>query len=475
MGTAHYMSPEQAAGEPLDGRSDLYALGVVAYQALAGRPPFDAPTVAALLAKHLTQAPPPLPAGVPSRLAGVVLACLDKERDERPATGEALADLLDAIEAERTLPAPLRAFAEARDPLLVLYAVWSGGFAASTLVRVALYLGHMLREPPFSLSRFIVQASLVVALPVVPFLAFQLRHAVKALAAGYGVEDLRLALARDAERVAAESSEPEIFPPPLATAYRVVTYAAVGAMLAFLFSAPFVGRRIDAVVPGWLIGAFLLATVLLGVTGSALGLTWPGRPSSSENIERLRRRFWRRRAGEATAAMLARFSRRRRGAAYIPRATELAIGHAADALFAALPPATRAGLGELPALVRRLEREAEAMRTREAELSARLAAVHAAPPALRGQAHHDLAAELRDARDAAAHRRDAALGVLETVRLDLLRLQAGIGDAESLTSVIERARQLGNDVDALLAGRREAGATADRGLPSSAEERAVRA
>jgi serine/threonine-protein kinase len=84
MGTALYMSPEQAAGEPIDGRSDLYSLGVVAYQALAGRPPFEADSAHALLARHLTQEPPALPATVPARLARVVRQCLAKRPDERP-------------------------------------------------------------------------------------------------------------------------------------------------------------------------------------------------------------------------------------------------------------------------------------------------------------------------------------------------------------------------------------------------------
>src|SRR5688500_12852214 len=161
MGTAQYMSPEQAAGEPLDGRSDLYSLGVVAYQALAGHPPFDAPTVAALLAKHLTLAPPPLPAaGVPARLGQVVLACLAKTPDERPATGETPADLLDAIESERTLPAPLRAFAEARDPLLALYAVWAGGFTVSAAARVALYVNGVIPNDRFDPARFVLEAAI---------------------------------------------------------------------------------------------------------------------------------------------------------------------------------------------------------------------------------------------------------------------------------------------------------------------------
>ena len=60
LGTPQYMSPEQAAGEPLDGRSDLYSLGIVGFFALTGTLPFDAPNVQSILAMHLTRPAPPV-------------------------------------------------------------------------------------------------------------------------------------------------------------------------------------------------------------------------------------------------------------------------------------------------------------------------------------------------------------------------------------------------------------------------------
>jgi hypothetical protein len=86
LGTVHYMSPEQVAGEVVDRRSDVYSLGVVAFYALAGRFPFDSPTASAVLVAHVTKEAPSLSniaPTVPRSLARLVDRCLAKDPDSR--------------------------------------------------------------------------------------------------------------------------------------------------------------------------------------------------------------------------------------------------------------------------------------------------------------------------------------------------------------------------------------------------------
>jgi serine/threonine-protein kinase len=93
-GTPRYMSPEQASGDALDGRSDLYSLGAVAFFAATGRPPFDAPSAAGVLAKHAIEPAPPLAAarpGLPARFVEAIDRCLAKDPAERWTSAEELA------------------------------------------------------------------------------------------------------------------------------------------------------------------------------------------------------------------------------------------------------------------------------------------------------------------------------------------------------------------------------------------------
>jgi hypothetical protein len=98
VGTAHYMSPEQAAGDgELDGRSDLYSLGVVGYAMLAGQPPFQGRGFWEVVAQHAAAEPPPLRVvrpEVPDDLITVVMQCLAKEPAKRIPDGRSLKEML---------------------------------------------------------------------------------------------------------------------------------------------------------------------------------------------------------------------------------------------------------------------------------------------------------------------------------------------------------------------------------------------
>jgi len=112
VGSVHYMSPEQIVGGDVDGRSDLYSLGVVGFKAITGRLPFEG-TVPAVLMGHVHREPPKVQsyaASAQQDLAAVIDRCIAKEPADRYQSGEALADALEkAMRLTESTSSPKRA------------------------------------------------------------------------------------------------------------------------------------------------------------------------------------------------------------------------------------------------------------------------------------------------------------------------------------------------------------------------------
>jgi serine/threonine protein kinase len=107
LGTPQYMAPEQIRGEAIDGRTDIYALGCMIYEMVTARLPYEAPTIMAMLSKHLLETPvPPTQRSpelaLPPALDQLVLSAMAKNPDERPATMDLFSELMAALQA--TLP-----------------------------------------------------------------------------------------------------------------------------------------------------------------------------------------------------------------------------------------------------------------------------------------------------------------------------------------------------------------------------------
>lgn len=112
VGTPQYMSPEQAAGkrgDELDGRSDIYSLGIVMYQMLTRELPFKADTTMEMLLAHMQTPPTPIQTlcpdlHIPAAIASVVMRCLAKDRDLRPASAKVLIEELELAETGEARP-----------------------------------------------------------------------------------------------------------------------------------------------------------------------------------------------------------------------------------------------------------------------------------------------------------------------------------------------------------------------------------
>jgi eukaryotic-like serine/threonine-protein kinase len=290
-------------------------------------------------------------------------------------------------------------------------------------------------------------------LPLVPIALFHARKTYQALSAGYTLRDLRAALAawqqERRDELAFELDEAES---KWARIMRSLTYALVGGVGLFFF----VG------LPHNRTGVIMLASTIAAVTititlNNALGVRMISRRIRPKLIGALRSMILNSRLGEWAVRLLT--PKKRKGTAELGyRPTEMALGLAVEELFGALPKAYRESLGDLPAVVQRLEAHAAAARARVEEVDALLSA-GGAPGAPAG------ASRLTVARDAAKRELADSVASLEAVRLDLLRLHGGAQDLRPITTVLDAARALGEELDRLVQADREVGKLAARPLP----------
>ncbi|MBL8113045.1 MAG: protein kinase [Acidobacteria bacterium] len=132
VGTPHYVSPEQAQGLALDGRSDIYAIGVIAFELFTGKPPFDGPSPLAVTRMHVDDLVPveKLRPKVPPELLAIVLRCLRKDPTARYATAAELAEQLATLSRTWGIKDPGAAAPQVRRP--------TGQTDVSTDVRLAI-------------------------------------------------------------------------------------------------------------------------------------------------------------------------------------------------------------------------------------------------------------------------------------------------------------------------------------------------
>ncbi len=452
IGTPEYMSPEQACGGALDGRTDLYSLGIVGFYALSGRLPFEGATIPALLVQQATAAPPllaPMAPGAPRALTQAVMRCLEKEPEARFSDAKGFADALSvALEARREIPAPVRAFVKESLEIRAggcLYAVAAVNVGPALLFPLLASFG-MTGNWTTTVMFFVLYA--VVVLVGVPILAHVAR--IRRLAqAGYGVEDVLAGARADMDQKKEELAftvgrEPTRFERPLRQLGRVGIVAAVAGMVS-------VAVGVTRIVTSPLIPTLVIGGLGLWVLGLAIG------QRRRDVLGERRIKYWGSRFGRwlfkiASAGLSPRAGTG--GATHRP--TELALAFAAEDLYAELPKAMQAALPGLPEVLKRLEQQARAVRARIEELEQSLAEVGQGAAEESVAAHRAaLVADLTATRDLARARLSESVAALETIRLDLLRLRTGAGSVDRITADLAAAGDIGATVDRLLAAGEE--------------------
>jgi serine/threonine-protein kinase len=441
-GTPEFMSPEQALGKELDPRSDLYSLGATAFYAFSGRLPFEGSTPTEVLAKHVTEPAPHLATlglAVPRKVALLVDRCLAKEAEHRPASADALAEQLGvALEQRRELPAALRAFVKRNGRLdgaasllyptllatgsvgvAAMYGMWAGftAFGIGMTVAPFSYLVHAARR--LSLQGF-------AHVDIAPAFKSEIESSREEYAVDHGTAPstveraLKLVLKNTAR------------------AASLVSVVTIGTTTwAAMYRSPLAETSALVMVVAW-------STTLFSTIGY-LALIQRRRDVDTE----IWHQIWTGPIGKVAFGIARKFlGSRGVTSAMTHRATELSLGLAAEQLYESLPREARTALADLPATLKQLQSDAQLLRRNLDELQDALNDAGDASASVEY-------AEVRLTRDQIQAKLGDAVGALETIRLNLLRLHAGSGSLEGLTTHIGLAAAVSEEVERLLAAKAE--------------------
>jgi serine/threonine-protein kinase len=397
-GTPHYVAPELLEGGAPSAASDLYALGVTAWVALAGRRPFEGMEGAALMAL-LAHAPAPsigsiLPRLSP-RLVSAIDRCLEREPSARWPDAEAFAAELGATQALRhVIPAPLRRFVVEGRSLGEQAVFGFIGAVASEVGLIALFGWDDFAGVVFHALAALLGAFALIRFGEIVAQARELR------AQGWGQS---AAVAADRAESVEDDPQLSFAAAPMRRRWFVAGSGVVKTALAVVA----LKLSFDSLVLGLLAASAMV--IIPALTAVQLWrIRTAGKPTLwSRLLQGRAGRFIFRVAGIGLP---------RRGASPVPgEPTALALAGSIEALYAALPAAQQRRLAEVP----------------------------------------DLAARLQARAFAQGPDRTPAVAALETLRLDILRLQAGTIDEPELTADLEGVRKLGEEIDRVVAASEE--------------------
>jgi serine/threonine-protein kinase len=460
LGTAAFMSPEQGAGEHVDGRSDLYSLGGVGFYALTGRAPFEATTLEALLVARFTRAAPAVASirpDVPTALAATIDRCLAREPHDRFASGEAVAEALSegtGVAGTQEVAPPVRSFLRNAEQTLWL---------ASLVVVFTLIYG-------LPTTRRVIPLLIGIAFGISVVSIDLFRRARELLGEGFDAGDVRRGFAIEKQAHAEEMRR-------LYDARRTAARRRLGRRALAVFAVGVVLRIVIQIAfrhwvaheqRGWLIW-LMIATDLSNTISLVIVL------NASPRAER--RMFW-----LAARMWQSRFARGFFWLAGIGRHRPEQRGRAPNAdtpsyrLIDLAPAAVKEAYPDLGDLLKRLDATQAGLRQKESEVARALTESGGGridAPRLDGDQSREttsggfttpsehaledrrvvLLGEMRDALQSTRARRTTIAAALENVRIQLLRVGAGVGTADDMREELAALRRLAEDADGTAAGR----------------------